>query len=914
MQELNPSPPRSDGSPPASMAPAIPALIVVVQLIGIVVLTGWFSANLQLAGLPATGMLMQPLTAVSCMSLGLAVWATAKQRLRLARMLIALPLGIALAALFEEAAGRSLGIDTLLFAEILAHQPRPASGRPGVLPALAIVLLALAMYAVSARQRFLRRHTVTLACIVIAIAAISGSLVPAGLSIADHDTRRALMSVPTAVAIAALALSLILLRREYAWPRKPQCGFGASTLQWTLLFSVALPVLSAIMLFWAQRDTHLSTEAMVIFLAVVQVTASCILIAWSWLRISRESSARWAINAALDSAPIAITDIEGRILRWSDGCARLYGWSAEQVLGLNKHELTGASRIPGRDYPPAHAMAAQETELSEMRADGSLLRVFETRQIVQPRSDRAPMIVLSMTDATARQQAEQAMLASEARLALAVDLHGLGIFEWSSVDDSFRFHGRAEALFGLETGRFEGGMTAWLAHIACVFDRKITSPEAWVPGRYGFRLQSQRPDQPTVIEGTVLIHRDPANGSLDLIGIVMDATERERRAEMLESRESELRSILETVPEAMITIDGQGLVRSFSATAEALFGYAAHDVLGRDVRLVLPQYHHRHHHHHHHHGAASRSAEPGNAGGSSVQDRMTRLTAGRDRQGNEVPVELTVGEANIGNEQISIAFVRDLREQLQTDARIHELREQFLHASRVSAMGEMSAGLAHELNQPLTATANFLGAIELQLQREWRQDQLRRLLRLASQEVLRAGDIIRRMRAFVSKGELDIRAQPLDEMIADTLQLARSRSQAPGVRLEYHPNAAAPVILADRIHIQQVLVNLINNAFDAIEAHDVANPAVTITTLAVAEGQIMIRVVDNGPGLPDQVISRPFEAFSSTKSNGMGLGLSICRRIVEAHGGSLALHNIEGGGAAVEFTLPTYSELELKAG
>ncbi|MFC0686517.1 PAS domain-containing sensor histidine kinase [Novosphingobium clariflavum] len=913
MQELNPSPPRSDGSPPACMAPAIPALIVVVQLIGIVVLTGWFSANLQLAGLPATGMHMQPLTAVCCMLLGLAVWATAKQRLRLARVLIALPMGIALAALFEEATGRSLGIDTLLFADVLAHQHRPASGRPGVLPSLAIVLLGLATHAVASRRRKLRRLTITLTCVAIAMAAISGSLVPAGLSIPDFETRRALMSVPTAICVCALALALILLRREYAWPRKPQCGFGAATLQWTLLFSVALPVLSAITLFWAQRDTQLSTEAMVIFLAVVQVTASCILIAWAWLRISRESSARWAISAALDSAPIAITDIEGRILRWSDGCARLYGWSAEQALGLNKHELTGASRIPGRDYPPAHAVAAQETELTEMRADGSLLRVFETRQIVQPRSDQAPMIVLSMTDATARQQAEQAMLASEARLALAVDLHGLGIFEWSSVDDSFRFHGRAEALFGLETGSFEGGIAAWLAHIACVFGREISSPEAWGPGRYGFRLQSQRPDQPAVIEGTVLVHRDPANGSLDLIGIVMDATERERRAEMLESRESELRSILETVPEAMITIDGQGLVRSFSATAEALFGYAAQDVLGRDVRLVLPQYHHRHHHHPHH-VAASRSAEPANAGGSSVQDRMTRLTAGRDRQGNEVPVELAVGEANIGNEQISIAFVRDLREQLQTDARIHELREQFLHASRVSAMGEMSAGLAHELNQPLTATANFLGAIELQLQREWRQDQLRRLLRLASQEVLRAGDIIRRMRAFVSKGELDIRAEPLDEMIADTLQLARSRSQAPGVRLQYHANAAAPVILADRIHIQQVLVNLINNAFDAIEAHDVANPAVTITTLALAEGQIMIRVVDNGPGLPDQVISRPFEAFSSTKSNGMGLGLSICRRIVEAHGGSLALRNIEGGGAAVEFTLPTYSELELKAG
>lgn len=904
MQELNPSSPRSDGSPPASMAPAIPALIVVVQLIGMVVLAGWFFRNLQLAGLPATGFVMQPLTAVSCMTLGFAIWSTGQGRHSLARLLLLVPVCVALAALVEEAAGLDLGIDGLLFPDAIGIQTRPAAGRPGVLPALALILLSLSTYAIASPYRAVRRSTVTFACVAIATAAISGTLVPAGLSTPDPVTRRALMSVPSAGAIVVLGLALILLRREYAWPRKPHCGFGASTLQWALLFSVVLPVISALVLFWARQHAQFPTEAMVIFLAGVQVTASCVLIAWAWIRIGRESSARWAINAALDSAPIAITDMDGRILRWSDGCARLYGWTADQVLGLHKHELTGASKVGGRDYPPAHAMSVQETELAERRADGTLLRVFETRQVVQPRSDLAPMIVLSMTDVTARQKAEQAMLASEARLALAVDLHGLGIFEWSSAEDSFSFHGRAEALFGLEPGCFTGGLTEWLAHLENTFDRKTSLPDTWIPGRYGFHFQSRHADQPQVVEGTVLIHRDPVSGGIGVIGIVMDASEREQRAEMLESRESELRSILETVPEAMITIDEHGQVRSFSATAEALFGYASHEVLGKDVRLVLPQYVH-----------PQASALPGLASdGQDRANRVTRVTAGLDRAGNEVPVELAVGEANIGNEQISIAFVRNLREQLQTEARINELREQFLHASRVSAMGEMSAGLAHELNQPLTATANFLGAIELQLQREWRQDQLRRLLRLASQEVLRAGDIIRRMRAFVSKGELDIRAEPLDEMIADTLQLARSRSRAPGVRLEYRPSAAAPVILADRIHIQQVLVNLINNAFDAIEAHQVSHPAVIITTLALADGQIMIRVVDNGPGLPDQVISRPFEAFSSTKSNGMGLGLSICRRIVEAHGGSLALRNIEDGGAAVEFTLPTYCELELRAG
>ncbi|WP_395391328.1 PAS domain S-box protein [Novosphingobium sp. BL-8A] len=893
------------------MAPAIPALVAVAQVIGMIVLLGWFSGNLSLTGQSATGYLMQPLTAVSCMLIGVALWVTARGRPGLARALLILPVFIGLAALAEEATGRTFGLDLLLFPKTVVNQMRHAPGRPGVLPALAVLLLAIGTFAVAAPYRTVRRTTVTFACVAIAIALISGTLLPTGVSLPDTATRHALMSIPSMLSVCVLAMALILLRRHYAWPLKPLCGFGAPTLQWTLTLSVALPVLSAIVQFWARKHSGLAPEAVVIFLAALQVTASCALIAWAWMRIGRESSARWAINVALDSAPIAITDLQGRILRWSDGAARLYGWSAEQAIGLDKHELTGATKIAGRDYRPSHPLAPQESELAELRSDGTQLRVFETRQVVQPRSDLPPMVVLSMTDVTARQRAEQAMLASEARLALAVELHGLGIFEWSSDTDRFCFHGQAETLFGLSAGSFVGGIESWRAHLDQRFDRKLGPVEDWTPGRYAFRLQTRDAVEPRVIEGTVLIHSDAATGSMGMIGIVMDATEREQRAEMLKSRESELRSILETVPEAMITIDENGHVRSFSTTAEALFGYAAHEVLGEDIRLVLPQYFHPS-------PDPEPDAEPNKAERWQDRPTRTRITAGIDRAGNQVPVELAVGAANIGNEQISIAFVRNLREQLDTEARIHELREQFLHASRVSAMGEMSAGLAHELNQPLTATSNFLGAIELQLQREWRQDQLRRLLRLASQEVLRAGDIIRRMRAFVSKGEMDIRAEPLDDVVADTLQLARSRSRAPGVRLDYRPCGVSPLVLADRIHIQQVLVNLINNAFDALEAHEVANPAVTITTQhpasSTGEAQIVIRVVDNGPGFPDQVINRPFEAFSSTKANGMGLGLSICRRIVETHGGTLSLRNIEGGGAAIEFTLPTYCEQELKAG
>lgn len=902
MQELNPPPQRMGGSLPVRMVPAVPVFVAVAHLVCVIVLSGWYLGKPGLAGLGGSDFLMQPQTAVSCLVIGISVILAGLGRRDASRWVLALPLLIGSAALVQELSGYSFGTDPLLFPESIRHQLRPFPGRPGMLPAITIVLVCLAAMAVASRSGMFRRMTVTFACVAIAIAAIAGSLVPLGISNLAPATRHALMSIPTALALSLLAIGIIALRRQYAWPRNPACGFGSGTLQWCLILCVSVPVISALLRFWGERSGQIGPELAQIVQVVAQVTLSCALIAWAWMRIARESGARWAVNLALDEAPIAITDPDGKILRWSRGCERLYGWSSEQALGRFEHELTGAPPLSPGEEESLLGGQRQECEINAFHADGTSLRILLGRQAVQPRSDLPAMVVLSMTDITARQQAEDAMLASDARLSLAVDLHELGIFEWSSKSDSFVFHGHAERLFGVEPGAFQGGMSDWIGHLATTFDTTFlppATPEHWQPGRHAFRFRSIRPDMPDIVEGTVHIHRGEAAWDVSMIGIVMDASERERHAEMLRSRESELRSILETVPEAMITIDGNGQIRSFSATAETLFGYAAHEVLGKDVRMLLPQY-------------VRPSPEP--ALRSLTPPAPPRITAGLDREGNELPIEIAVGAANIGNERIAIAFIRNLREQLATQARLNELREQFLHASRVSAMGEMGAGLAHELNQPLTATSNLLGAVDLLMERDGDPRQLRYMLDLARQEVLRAGAIIRRMRAFVTRGELDIRAEPLEDVIAETLQLARARSRAPGVRLHYLPLGAAPCILADRIQIQQVLVNVINNAFDALEGHNNESPEITISTRQLHDGHIMVSVADNGPGMPEAIISRPFEAFASTKANGMGLGLSICRRIVEAHGGRFSVRNVAGGGAAVDFTLPTYSELELKTG
>lgn len=907
MQFSKPPPRSVGGTPTVRLAPAVPPLIAVALIICVAVLMGWFTGNLGIAGFGRREIFMQPWTALACIGLALSFFCAARGRVMAARAWAMAPLVIALAVLAQEWVGVALAIDGSLFADMIRHQTRLNPGRPGLLTAIAIVLLTLASLATTSRHSFLRSLITGLACLAFCIAMLSGTLLPLGVTTFGLSTQRALMSVPTASSLIAISGAILAQRRHVAWPGSPACGIRRRTLQWLLVPCILLPVLSALWQLWTFRNGQITQEMAEIVQAAGQVAISCAVVAWAWIRIGRESTTRWAFSMAIDAAPIAITDIDGRIIRWSKGCERLYGWTAAEARGLGKYRLTDALLPPGPKQP-LQPNLLQEAEITERHRDGRRLRILESRQIVQPRSDIAPMVVLSMTDITERQRAEEAKLASEARLAFAANLHELGLFEWTAATDRVLLSPHAERLFGFQPGAFNGGMTEWRAHIRQHFDMDILPDDplpAFMPHRRAFRLGAAARPGATgsgparIVEGSIFFHDPPGDQGCSMLGIIMDATEREKRTEMLQAREYELRSILETVPEAMITVDEDGRVRSFSTAAEKLFGYAAEEMTGRDIRTLLPDY-----------------AGAQNAGHSAA---APSTTAGRDRQGNAMPVELVVGETTIGREHISIAFVRSLREQIATQTRLNELREQLLHASRVSAMGEMGAGLAHELNQPLTATANYLGAAHMRLGMEQAgsQEQLRELIDLANQEVLRAGEIIRRMRAFVARGELDIRAFALNELIADALQLAWSGTRHAGVHLHYQPSASAPAVLADHIQIQQVLVNIISNALDTFASHRTERPEIMIHAIEQADGHVLIRLADNGPGFPPAIIGRPFEAFMSTRTKGpgakgLGLGLSICRRIVEGHGGTLSFANRAEGGAVIEFTLPVYRDADVQ--
>jgi two-component system sensor kinase FixL len=239
---------------------------------------------------------------------------------------------------------------------------------------------------------------------------------------------------------------------------------------------------------------------------------------------------------------------------------------------------------------------------------------------------------------------------------------------------------------------------------------------------------------------------------------------------------------------------------------------------------------------------------------------------------------------------------------MATQARLNELREQVLHASRVSAMGEMGAGLAHELNQPLTAVANYMEGVRDLLEKPDPEDlpMIREALSDAAGEAMRAGNIVRRLREFVARGEVDKTIENLPPLIDEAAKLGLIGAAQKGVDTVFDLADTSPV-LVDKVQIQQVLINLLRNAIDAMAHCD--ERSLFIATRQEAAGVVRVTVSDTGPGLAPEIAENLFQAFNSTKSEGMGLGLSICRTIVEANGGRIWMEPRTGGGTSFHFTL-----------
>lgn len=355
-----------------------------------------------------------------------------------------------------------------------------------------------------------------------------------------------------------------------------------------------------------------------------------------------------------------------------------------------------------------------------------------------------------------------------------------------------------------------------------------------------------------------------------------------------------LHALIDTVPDAMIVIDDSARILSFSKGAEQVFGFAESEVLGENVSLLMPSPDRERHDNYLRHYLDT---------GEKRVIGIGRVTTARHRDGSTFPVDLSVGEFMMGGLRVFAGFIRDLTETRETERKLHNLQAELAHVSRISSMGALATSIAHELNQPLTAVANYAqsargllddpDSIDLALVCE--------ALDECGKEALRAGQIVQRLRSFISRGDSVRQISSLQRLAKEATALALINGDSRGVDFASKLDADHDWVLVDQVQIQQVLVNLIRNALEAMEQSTVKK--LLITSEPAQDRMVQITVSDSGSGLEPHIAERLFHPFMSTKPSGMGLGLSICHTIISSHGGRIWVEPSELGGTSFNFTL-----------
>jgi two-component system, LuxR family, sensor kinase FixL len=389
--------------------------------------------------------------------------------------------------------------------------------------------------------------------------------------------------------------------------------------------------------------------------------------------------------------------------------------------------------------------------------------------------------------------------------------------------------------------------------------------------------------------------RDENGTPRHLSGVVLDVDNQMHLEDALRTRETHLRSILETIPDAMIVIDDHGVIQSFSSAAERLFGYTGQEATGRNVSTLMPEPDRTRH---------DRYLERYQSTGERHIIGIGRIVTGQRKDGTTFPMHLSIGEMESEGERYFTGFVRDLTEHQQTQARLQELQSELVHVSRLSAMGEMASALAHELNQPLSAISNYMKGSRrlLSTSSDPNAAKIESALDRAAEQAIRAGQIIRRLRNFVSRGESERRVESISKLIEEAGALGLTGAREQGVLLRFNLDPSCDLVLVDRVQIQQVLVNLFRNALEAM-AHSGDRELVASNALA-PDDMIEVSISDTGHGFAEGVETNLFQTFFTTKETGMGVGLSISRSIIEAHGGRMRAETNASGGATFRFTLP----------
>ena len=387
-----------------------------------------------------------------------------------------------------------------------------------------------------------------------------------------------------------------------------------------------------------------------------------------------------------------------------------------------------------------------------------------------------------------------------------------------------------------------------------------------------------------------------AEGKIYAIGgVVTDITDRKREESALRYSEENHRLVVETAPDAVISIDESGAILFANPATVRIFGYDPTELIGKPLTVLMPEFLRKLHE-----KGFSRYLATGQR---HINWQGTELTALR-KNGQEFPVEISFGELSRDGHKVFTGFIRDISERKQAQQALQMTQMELARVSRLTTMGELAASIAHEVNQPLTAVTNNSSAcLRLLAADNLKPEVLRRALEEIVADGNRASAVVARIRAFIKKAPAEKNELDINEVIQEVLALAGRELLENRVLIECQLTKALPLVLADRVQLQQVLLNLIMNGVEAMIALRDQSRSLWVESRVDESGDILVAVRDSGTGLGSEA-DRVFTPFFTTKANGMGMGLSISRSLVESHGGRLWATPNFPNGAVFSFTLP----------
>ena len=373
--------------------------------------------------------------------------------------------------------------------------------------------------------------------------------------------------------------------------------------------------------------------------------------------------------------------------------------------------------------------------------------------------------------------------------------------------------------------------------------------------------------------------------------------------ETLLERDAHLQSILDTVLDATVMIDMSGQIMSFNTSAVRQFGYTPDEVIGQNVSMLMPEPYREQH--------DAYLARYLTTGEKRIIG-LDRVVVGRRKDGSTFPMKLAVGEVRRGERIYFTGFIRDLTDREESAAQLGQARAELARLARLNELGEMASTLAHELNQPLSAIANYVQGCRRMLEQIEGEParRMRGALEETAKQALRAGDIIRHLREFTTRGDTEKAPEDIKHLVEEAGALALVGSRERGIKSVFEFGPDSGMVVADRVQIQQVLINLMRNAMEAMR--ESPRRELVVRTRPVSPDRMQVEVEDTGPGISDEIADQLFQPFVTTKSGGMGIGLSISRRIIESHGGELTVRRNAAGGATFTFTLPILTEASVE--